>query len=219
MLIVLPPPPHTPNIGIFAVSAAIAKHDGCSTHIQRHPRTLTHTRISFSFLIPGLSDQWPWTSIRKMKFSEEQCWRQIQALGFYLAVWASIWQWYCEDWVRVRNIQHKIMAMDIRCLERHNLFYWFTNIRPDTVMAQIKWGQVARVCMGKHTHLKTLEARYCEESIWISNTWECIFTYLCVFLHTSVMLSTFYSKFINIEYWNVYLNMTLCPFCCPDWWS
>ena len=42
--------------------------------------------------LPGLSDQWPWASIRKMKFSEEQCWRQIQALGFYLAVWASIWQ-------------------------------------------------------------------------------------------------------------------------------
>ena len=54
--------------------------------------------------ILGLSDQCPWASIRKRKFSEEQCWRQIEALGYYLAVWATIWQWYCEDWVRVRNI-------------------------------------------------------------------------------------------------------------------
>ena len=41
---------------------------------------------SLDIMIPGLSDQCPWASIRKMKFSEEQCWRQIEALGFYLAV-------------------------------------------------------------------------------------------------------------------------------------
>ena len=44
------------------------------------------------YLVPGLSDQCTWASIRKMEFSEEQCWRQIEALGYYLAVWATIWQ-------------------------------------------------------------------------------------------------------------------------------
>ena len=48
-------------------------------------------RKKFS-VIPGLSDQWPWASIWKMKFSEEQCWYQIEALGYYLAAWATIWQ-------------------------------------------------------------------------------------------------------------------------------
>ena len=91
-----------------------------------------------------------------MEFSEEQCWRQIEALGFYLAVWATIWQWYCEDWMRVRNI-NKIIAMDIRCLERHYLLYWFTNMRSDKKKKKIlknilflhkRWGQVTAQLLG-----------------------------------------------------------------------
>ena len=47
--------------------------------------------------------------------------------------------------------------------------------------------------MGKHTHLKPLRP----------DTLKKVYEYRMhenVFLHTSVMLSTFYSKFINIKY-------------------
>ena len=44
-------------------------------------------------MLPGLSDQCPWDSIRKIEFSEEQCWPQIEAQGHCLAAWATIWQY------------------------------------------------------------------------------------------------------------------------------
>ena len=46
----------------------------------------------FIFIL-GLSDQCPWASIRKIEFSEEQCWPQKEALGHYLASWATMWQY------------------------------------------------------------------------------------------------------------------------------
>ena len=57
---------------------------GALTNIER---TVTYRGDQLErFWYWGFPISAPWASIPKMKFSEEQCWRQIEALGNYLAV-------------------------------------------------------------------------------------------------------------------------------------